>query len=111
MSIGSAQLTAQQFVDEFGLEEAGIDGGGLFKEFLTALSREAFDTDRGLWRTNQARELYPAPHAYATDSRSLSWFTFLGRIIGKAVYDQILVDVPFANFFLSKWLGRQSFCA
>jgi ubiquitin-protein ligase E3 C len=24
-----------QFVDEHGLEEAGVDGGGLFKEFLT----------------------------------------------------------------------------
>lgn len=23
------------FVDEFGLHEAGIDGGGVFKEFLT----------------------------------------------------------------------------
>lgn len=25
------------FIDEFGLEEAGIDGGGVFKEFLTKL--------------------------------------------------------------------------
>lgn len=28
-----------QFVDEFGAEEAGVDGGGLFKDFLECLVR------------------------------------------------------------------------
>ena len=28
--------------------------------------------------------------------------------MGKALYEGILVDVPFAPFFLSKWLGRAS---
>ena len=37
------------FIDRFGQEEAGIDGGGVFKEFLTSLSKEVFDTDRGLF--------------------------------------------------------------
>ena len=31
------------FVDQFGLDEAGIDGGGLFKEFMTSLCKRAFD--------------------------------------------------------------------
>lgn len=26
-----------KFVDEFGVEEAGVDGGGLFKDFLECL--------------------------------------------------------------------------
>ena len=97
------------FFNEFGEEEAGIDGGGLFKEFLTSLSKEAFDTDRGLWRANTAQELYPAPHAYALESRNLAWYTFLGRIVGKAAYEGILLEAPFALFFISKWLGKQSF--
>ena len=29
-----------QFVDEHGIEEAGIDGGGLFKDFMEYLVRE-----------------------------------------------------------------------
>ena len=29
-----------QFVDEHGIEEAGIDGGGLFKDFMENLVRE-----------------------------------------------------------------------
>jgi len=98
-----------QFVDEFGAEEAGIDGGGLFKEFLTELGKEAFDVNRGLWRSNNNQEVFPAPHMYAKETLSLQWFTFLGQIIGKALYEGILVSVPFAPFFLSKWLGKTSF--
>ncbi len=56
---------------------------------------------------------------------SLSWYRFIGRILGKAIYEGILVDVAFAGFFLAKvdfnivmepssvhtyfqWLGRQN---
>ncbi|KAH9890126.1 HECT-domain-containing protein [Cubamyces lactineus] len=96
------------FIDQFGNEEAGIDGGGVFKEFLTNLCKEVFDTDRGLWLANKKNELYPAPHSYATESHSLAWYRFIGRILGKALYEGILVDVAFAGFFLAKWLGKQS---
>ncbi|KDE07226.1 hypothetical protein MVLG_02449 [Microbotryum lychnidis-dioicae p1A1 Lamole] len=97
------------FIDEHGMEERGIDGGGLFKELLTSLCKEAFDTDRGLWLETAQRELYPNPHAYAKESSQLAWYTFMGHILGKALYDGILIDVRFAGFFLAKWLGRQSY--
>ncbi|TFK31976.1 HECT-domain-containing protein [Crucibulum laeve] len=97
------------FIDQFGQEEAGIDGGGVFKEFFTSLCKEVFDTDRGLWLANKKNELYPNPHAYASEPHSLNWYRFIGRILGKAMYEGILVDVAFAGFFLAKWLGKQSF--
>ncbi|KAJ3505226.1 hypothetical protein NLJ89_g7531 [Agrocybe chaxingu] len=104
------------FVDQWGQEEAGIDGGGVFKEFFTSLCKEVFDTDRGLWLANKKNELYPNPHAYATDGHSLNWYRFIGRILGKAMYEGILVDVAFAGFFLAKvrrrsyyYVCRQSF--
>lgn len=100
---------AIRFIDQFGQEEAGIDGGGVFKEFLTSLCKEVFDTDHGLWLATKQHELYPNPHAYATESHSLSWYRFIGRILGKALYEGILVDVAFAGFFLAKWLGKQSY--
>lgn len=56
-----------RFIDQWGQEEAGIDGGGVFKEFLTALSKEVFDTDRGLWLATTNQELYPNPHSYAKE--------------------------------------------
>ncbi|KAJ7067265.1 HECT-domain-containing protein [Mycena amicta] len=98
-----------QFIDKFGEEEAGIDGGGVFKEFFTSLCKEVFDTDRGLWLANKKNELYPNPHAYAIEQHNLNWYRFIGRIIGKAMYEGILVDIAFAGFFLAKWLGKQSF--
>jgi len=36
-------------------------------------------------------------------------FAQIGRVLGKALYDGILVDISFAGFFLAKWLGRQSY--
>jgi ubiquitin-protein ligase E3 C len=44
----------------------GIDGGGVFKEFFTDLSKEVFDSDRGLWLANKKNELYPNHGSYAT---------------------------------------------
>lgn len=74
----------------FGQEESGIDGGGLFKEFLTSLSKEAFDTNRGLWLVTDENQLYPNPHSYAKEGKfhlsretklmiahQLSWFGFV----------------------------------
>jgi ubiquitin-protein ligase E3 C len=102
------------------IPRAGIDGGGVFKEFLTSLAKEVFDSDRGLWLSTEQHELYPNPHSYATDgmwrastvtgfstdqsspAHSLAWFRFVGRILGKALYEGILVDVAFAGFFLAK---------
>ncbi|CUA75157.1 ubiquitin-protein ligase E3 C [Rhizoctonia solani] len=97
------------FIDQWGQEEAGIDGGGVFKEFLTSLVKEVFDSDRGLWLANKQQELYPNPHPYAKESGQLEWFRFVGRVLGKALYDGILVDVAFAPFFLAKMLGRESY--
>lgn len=97
------------FVDQWGMPEAGIDGSGLFKEFLVSIIHEVFDTDHGLWSSNEIHELYPNPHSYAHASEQLIWYLFMGRILGKALYEGILVDVKFADFFLSKWLGQQSY--
>lgn len=98
-----------EFIDDWGNVEAGIDGGGLFKEFLTSLISQAFDTNRGLWLATEQQELYPNPHAYAREPEQLEWYKFLGRVLGKALYMGILVDIKFARFFLSKWLGRQGY--
>ena len=35
-------------------------------------------------------------------AHSLEWFRFIGRILGKALYEGILIDVAFAGFFLAK---------
>lgn len=38
------------FVNEFGVEEAGIDGGGIFKDFMENITQTAFDVQYGLFK-------------------------------------------------------------
>ncbi|CAG8528220.1 16186_t:CDS:10, partial [Cetraspora pellucida] len=90
---------AIQFIDEFGIQEAGIDGGGLFKEFLTSLTRIAFNTEYGLFLSTNEQLLYPNPHSYARHETQLRYYEFLGRILGKALYEGILVDAAFAELY------------
>lgn len=111
------------FVDEFDIVEAGIDGGGVTKEFLTSVTDEAFNPEAGLFEANSQHLLYPNPTSVeerkellrqsgfsdsSPEHRShvvdlLRRYEFLGRIIGKCMYEGILVDIGFAGFFLIKW--------
>lgn len=36
-------------INNIGLEEVGIDGGGVFREFLSELIKTAFDPNRGFF--------------------------------------------------------------
>jgi ubiquitin-protein ligase E3 C len=38
----------------------------------------------------------------AGPGHSLNWYRFIGRILGNAMYEGILVDVAFAGFFLAE---------
>ncbi|PFH55889.1 hypothetical protein XA68_17443 [Ophiocordyceps unilateralis] len=114
------------FVDRFNTPEAGIDGGGVTKEFLTSVTSEAFGAQNsagGMFVNNEQGLLFPNPTATDTLRESLrgrgwtekdaEWseamaslfkrFEFLGRIVGKCLYEGILVDLAFAGFFLLKW--------
>ena len=96
-------LIRVQFVDITGEAEAGIDGGGLFKDFLEELLLEGFSDKRGLFRANARNELYPDPAA-GTSSVVLRLYEFLGKMVGKAVYEGILLELPLAQHFLRKVL-------
>ncbi|EXJ78430.1 hypothetical protein A1O1_08830 [Capronia coronata CBS 617.96] len=113
------------FIDKFGSPEAGIDGGGVTKEFLLSVTTEAFDPEASLsmFKQNKQGYLYPNPLIYQETaellkhagrkpgtegfdypmSEFLRRFQFLGRIVGKCLYEGILIDVNFAGFFLLKW--------
>eukprot|EP00262_Sarcandra_glabra_P021052 TRINITY_DN8660_c0_g1_i1.p1 TRINITY_DN8660_c0_g1~~TRINITY_DN8660_c0_g1_i1.p1 ORF type:complete len:1037 (+),score=192.54 TRINITY_DN8660_c0_g1_i1:201-3311(+) len=90
------------FVNEFGVEEVGIDGGGIFKDFMENITRTAFDVQYGLFKETTDHLLYPNPGSGMIHELHLQLFHFLGSILGKAMFEGILVDIPFATFFLSK---------
>lgn len=96
-----------RLVDQFGLQEAGIDGGGLTKEFLTGVCKEAFDPNIGFFMETPDRLLYPSTKAGALEA--LPIYEFIGRIVGKCLYENVLADVEFAPFFLLRWFGRYAY--
>lgn len=51
------------FVNEFGVEEAGIDGGGIFKDFMENITRAAFDVQYGLFKVKNLY-LYVCTYIY-----------------------------------------------
>jgi len=95
-----------EFVNTEGLQEAGIDGGGLFKDFLTELIQTAFSHQYALFKVTAEGQLYPNPASSLVTEDHLNQFEFLGRMVGKALYDSVLIDLPLAKFFLSKILGK-----
>ncbi len=48
------------------------------------------------------RNLVGDAYKGGNSAHSLNWYRFIGRILGKAMYEGILVDVGFAGFFLAK---------
>ncbi|XP_053323688.1 ubiquitin-protein ligase E3C [Spea bombifrons] len=92
-----------------GLDEAGIDGGGIFREFLNELLKSGFNPNQGFFKTTNEGLLYPNPAAQMLVSDSFArHYYFLGRMLGKALYENMLVELPFASFFLSKLLGTSA---
>ncbi|XP_061191365.1 ubiquitin-protein ligase E3C-like [Saccostrea echinata] len=95
-----------QLMNAAGLDEAGIDGGGIFREFLSELLKTGFDPNRGLFLMTTDRLLYPNPQSVSLMDNYTKHYYFLGRMLGKAIYENMLVEIPFATFFLSKILSR-----
>lgn len=59
-----------------------------------------------LFQTTSGNErLYPSPTSSIHENH-LQLYEFVGKMLGKAMYEGIVVDVPFASFFLSQVLGH-----
>lgn len=97
-----------QMINELQLEEAGIDGGGVFREFLSELIKSAFDPNRGFFILTKDNMLYPNPCANIINENYQRHYYFIGRMLGKALFENLLVELPLAEFFLSKLAGRHS---
>jgi len=112
------------FVNQHGATEAGIDGGGVFKEFLDDLIKDAFIPQTTRNDSGEEEESSDGNHPdffsvtplqtlqvnleSDGDYSVLSHYEFLGRVLGKAIYESILVDPQLALPFLNKLLGKQN---
>jgi ubiquitin-protein ligase E3 C len=113
------------FVNQHGIEEAGIDGGGVQKEFFDDLIKDAFlpsasqhdNSSQG--GGNSSAPAHPdffvetsietlQVNTALSSDEYLRHYEFLGRVLGKTMYESILVDPQFSLPFLNKVLGKQN---
>ena len=97
------------FLNEHGMEEAGIDMGGLTKELLDQTIIALLNQDRGLFTTT-GEYYYPHPLAMTMNENGLALFTLAGMVVGKALYESILLPAPLAPFFIAKLQSLRSLC-
>ena len=76
------------YINSAGMEEPGIDMGGVFKDFWTDLSALAFDLNFGLWKQTASGLIYPNPSAYMIHADYIRLFEFVGRVLGKVSWRQ-----------------------
>ncbi|KAF8071258.1 UPL6 [Scenedesmus sp. PABB004] len=93
------------YVNEAGVPEAGIDGGGLFKDFMEELLKQGFSPQSHLFAENPQHQLYPSPAALGAAPDAEGQLQFLGRMLGKSLYEGMLLELPLARFFLKKMRG------
>jgi ubiquitin-protein ligase E3 C len=93
-------------INRHGLDEAGIDGGGLFREFLIQLLETGFDPTRGFFVLTSDGQLYPNPNVKIIVENYEQHYFFLGRMLAKAIQCKILSQLKFAGFFLQKILSK-----
>lgn len=86
--------------------EEGVDAGGVTREWYVILARQIFDPNYVLFTRSAAKAA-----TYQPDKRSyintehLEFFKFVGRVIGKAIYDGQLLDAYFTRSFYKHILG------
>lgn len=106
----AAQLMARsdvRFQDDGGRQEMGY-GQGVFREFLTAVLRGAFSPDAGLFEERNERVMPNANADAVLGEDCTQRFKFAGRLLGKAMREGVLVDVPVAAFVRNVLLGQRN---
>jgi E3 ubiquitin-protein ligase HUWE1 len=89
-----------------GLEEEGMDAGGLTREWYTTLMRQIFDPNYGLFKTaGDGSTFQPNPQSNFVNEQDREFFKFFGQVVGKALVDGHLLDAHFTRSFYKHLLG------
>jgi hypothetical protein len=87
--------------------EAGIDAGGLAREWFQLVTDEIFDPDMGFWQSSETNQMCmqinPASQMIHEDFKV--YYRFLGRVMGKALFDRQLVAGHMVQFIYKHMLG------
>jgi len=90
------------------LGEPGIEAGGLTREWFQLVTEQLFDPDFGLWLSSNNNQMSMtingASHISCPDDH-LIYFRFLGRVMGRALFDRQLIKGHMVRHLYKHLLG------
>ncbi|KAI5462186.1 hypothetical protein BGZ63DRAFT_354427 [Mariannaea sp. PMI_226] len=87
--------------------EEGVDAGGVTREWFQVLSRQMFDPNYVLFTpVSSDRTTFHPNKLSAINDEHLMFFKFIGRIIGKALYEGRVLDCYFSRAVYKRILGK-----
>lgn len=106
MSLGRDDMRKRWRIEFSG--EPGIEAGGLTREWFQLVTEQIFDPDFGLWLSSvnnqMSMQINPASHISCPDDY-LKFFRFLGRIMGRALFDRQLIKGHMVRHLYKHLLG------
>lgn len=104
MSLGREDMRKRWRIEFSG--EPGIEAGGLTREWFELVTEQIFDVNFGLWSfgVNNQMSMTINPSSYFVDE-DLRYFRFLGRIMGRALFDGQLIKGHMSRFLYKHLLG------
>lgn len=87
--------------------EEGVDAGGVSREWFAAMARQMFNPDYALFNpvASDRTTFHPNPLS-DVNQEHLHFFGFVGRIIGKALYEGRVLDCHFSRAVYRRILGK-----
>jgi E3 ubiquitin-protein ligase HUWE1 len=87
--------------------EEGIDAGGVSREWFAVMARQMFNPDYALFNPVASdRTTFHPNKLSGINDEHLSFFKFIGRVIGKALYEGRLLDAHFSRAVYRRMLGK-----
>lgn len=87
--------------------EEGVDAGGVTREWFQVLARQMFDANYALFiPVSSDRTTFHPNKLSGINDEHLMFFKFIGRIIGKALYEGRLLDCFFSRAVYKRILGK-----
>lgn len=87
--------------------EEGVDAGGVTREWFQVMSRQMFNPDYALFiPVASDRTTFHPNKLSKVNEEHLMFFKFIGRIIGKALYEGRALDCHFSRAVYKRILGK-----
>ncbi|KAH3905564.1 HECT-type E3 ubiquitin transferase [Parastagonospora nodorum] len=88
--------------------EEGVDAGGVTREWFQVISRQMFNADYALFvPVASDRTTFHPNRLSSINPEHLMFFKFIGRIIGKALYEGRVLDCHFSRAVYKQIMGKQ----